>query len=141
MMTGNSRLSAWRQFREEYNPDNGIEGILQEFAKIKTLPRYIDYYTPNEWPNVFDIVYEGYICQSGLTLILTATMHELGFINSDNLHFEAISNFETGKDGLVLMQDDLYYNFLPGEAVDAKYVKENSAVFQKFIITSDKLYS
>ena len=140
-MTGERRLSAWRQYRDNFPADGKLEDVLEEFANTKTLSRYLDYYSPDSWPNVFDIVNEGYICQSGLTLIMVATLHNLGFINSETLHLEAISNFDTGKDGLVFTQGGMYYNFLPGELVTEQHVKDNSTTFQKFIITTDKLYS
>ena len=70
--TSQERLNAWRTVRrQEYLT---VDPLLEAFADIKPIPRYIDYYTPRDWPNVFDIVAEGYLCQSGITLILAATL-------------------------------------------------------------------
>lgn len=112
--TSSERLNAWRTVRQqEYKT---VEPLLEAFAPIKPIPRYIDYYTPRDWPNVFEIVSEGYFCQSGITLILAATLHNKGFISDEELYFEVISNHINGNEGLVLIHNNLAYNFLPGQS-------------------------
>ncbi len=50
--TSQERLNAWRTVRkQDYKT---VEPLLEAFADIKPIPRYIDYYTPRDWPNVFD---------------------------------------------------------------------------------------
>lgn len=140
-MNGESRLAAWRNFRTNYDISQGPEGILEAFADVKVTPRYIDYWTPKDWPNVFEIVKEGYICQSGLTLIITATLHHFNFINTPEIRLEAISNFETGTDGLILIQENLCYNFTPGQIIPLAHAHENCTRFVSHIITADKLFA
>lgn len=140
-MSSEDRLTAWRQFRTNYDISNGPEGILEAFADINPIPRYIDYYTPASWPNVFEIVSEGYLCQSGITLVMAATLHHFGFINTPKLRLEAISNYETGTDGLILIQDNLCYNFTPGQVVPLAYAHDNSMRFVAHIIAPDKLFA
>lgn len=134
------RLQAWRKFRRTVDQHTTELDIVQAFADVKVQSRYIDYYTPEDWPGVFDIVSNGYFCQTGLTLVLTATLHNLGFINSDKLSFIMVSNNITGCDGAVLVHDHKCYNFLPGEIVTEDFAKENSVQFSKAIITPDKLF-
>lgn len=134
------RLRAWRNFRKTF-PSTGTElDVVSAFADVKILSRYIDYYTPADWPGVFDIVSNGYFCQTGVTLVMTATLHNLGFINTNNLHFSMVSNNITGCDGAVLVHNNKCYNFLPGEIVPVEYAVENSVRFSKTIITPDKLF-
>ena len=104
--------------------------LLEDFASIEMLPRYLDYYTPKSWPNPFEIVNEGYLCQSGVTLVLLSTLINKGFISEDIIQLPVISNNITGTSGLVIYDRDLVYNFTPGEIVSWEYVQENATVFQ-----------
>ena len=133
------RLSAWRSVRQSSH--DKVEQVLEEFAPIKIVPRYIVYFTPRDWPNVFDIVKEGYFCQSGVTLIMTATLVHKGFISEDHLNFAVISNHINGNDGLVLIHQNSAYNFLPGKITTLKEVKENSTQFGSHTIAVNELFS
>ena len=140
--TNNSeeRLQAWRKFRKTFPEDGNETLVIKEFATVKVLSRYIDYYTPRNWPGVFDIVSHGYFCQTGLTLVMTATLHNLVFINTNNLQFLMVSNNITGCDGAVLVHDNKCYNFLPGEIVTKDYALQHSVQFFSTVITADKLF-
>lgn len=121
------RLRAWRKVRTA-NYKNVTE-LLEQFAEIKLVDRYLDYYTPRSWPNIFDIVAEGHICQTGLTLMLTGTLIYKEFISNSNIVLPVISNSLTGKVGAVLKINNDCYNFIPGKIVDYKFVEENSVNF------------
>lgn len=127
-LSGSERLSIWRNVRQKTH--NNILEVLEDFATIVPLPRYLDYYTPSSWPNPFEIVNEGYLCQSGVTLVLLSTLINKGFISEDTIQLPVISNNITGTSGLVIYDRDFVYNFTPGEIVSWEYVKENSTVFQ-----------
>ena len=127
-LSGSERLSIWRNVRQKTH--NNILEVLEDFSKIEPLPRYLDYYTPSSWPNPFEIVNEGYLCQSGVTLVLLSTLINKGFISKDTIQLPVISNNITGTSGLVIYDRESVYNFTPGEIVSWEYVKENSTVFQ-----------
>jgi len=131
------RLSVWRKLRQQ---DHTLEEILEQFAEIKLVSRYIDFYTSDSWPNVFDIVSNGYFCQSGVTLILAATLHNQNIIKSKQLRFDAISNHTTGTEGLVLIDNDQCYNFIRNKVVPLSEVEDNSLRYTSHIITIDKLF-
>ena len=137
--TSTERLNAWRTVRQqEYKT---VKPLLEAFAPIKPISRYIDYYTPRDWPNVFEIVSEGYFCQSGITLILAATLTNKGFISDEELYFEVISNHINGNDGLVLIHENLAYNFIPGQQVPMQEVIDNSTRFNSHKIKTSSLFS
>tara|TARA_X000000950_G_C13588417_1_gene526316 strand:+ start:158 stop:580 length:423 start_codon:yes stop_codon:yes gene_type:complete len=127
-LSGSERLNIWRNVRQK--PHNNISEVLEEFATIDPLPRYLDYYTPSSWPNPFEIVNEGYLCQSGVTLVLLSTLINKGFISEDTIQLPVISNNITGTSGLVIYDRDFVYNFTPGKIVSWDYVKENATIFQ-----------
>ena len=133
------RLRIRREIRQkEYN---NPEDLVKEFVDIKVRPRYIDYYTPSSWPNPFEIVSEEYLCFSGVTLILTATLINKNFITSDELLFPVISNNMSSDTGIVLLDNDRVYNFTPGKIVSWDFVKENATIFQTHkVAKKDILY-
>lgn len=134
--TSEDRLRIWREVRQKNFSTE--QEILNEFSEIKILSRYLDYYTPNSWPNPFEIVAEGYFCQSGITLLITATLINKGFITSSELCMPVISNNISGDDGLILVDKELVYNFLPGKIVSWDYVKDNSTIYQAHKIDKEK---
>jgi len=127
-LSGSERLNIWRNVRQK--PHNNITEVLEDFASIEMLPRYLDYYTPKSWPNPFEIVNEGYLCQSGVTLVLLSTLINKGFISEDTIQLPVISNNIIGTSGLVIYDRDFVYNFTPGKIVSWDYVKENATIFQ-----------
>lgn len=134
-----ARLAAWRSFRQTFPADGTAENVVEAFADVVRTTRYLDYYTPENWLDVFEIVKNGYFCQSGLTLVIASTMVHLNIIKSPVLHFDVVSNHITGADGLILRDNGLCYNFLPGKIVDENFAAANSTKFSEHIITPDKL--
>ena len=131
------RLKIWRDIRQkEYLSP---ETLIEEFTDIKILPRYLDYYTPSSWPTPFEIISEGYLCQTGVTILLTATLINKGFITSEELVFPVISNNITGDSGAVLLDESGVYNFTPGKIESWEFVKENSTIYQTHKLTKDRL--
>jgi hypothetical protein len=135
--TSEDRLRIWREVRQKNFSTE--EEILNEFSEIKILSRYLDYYTPSSWPTPFEIVSEGYLCCSGVTILITVILINKGFITSDQLLFPVISNNTTGDSGIVLLNNDNVYNFTPGKIESWEYVKDNSTIFQTHKLDKNKL--
>lgn len=102
-----TRLEQYRLLRT----DNLSEtDIVQKFGEIKVLPRYIDYWTPKEWPNPFEIIENGYFCTTGISILMYHVLGHLGFINPVNTNWKVISNNINGKDGAVFVHNNKIYN-------------------------------
>lgn len=136
--TAEDRLQSWRTVRRN---KYSLTDILEQFATIPVQPRYIDYYTPSSWPNVFEIVAEGMTCYSGISLVLAATLHYKGFISSNEITFLVISNNIDGTVGLVPCHDDSVYNFIPGKVATLEYVKENAVIYDRHTIDIQTIFS
>jgi len=137
--TPDDRLKVWRDLR--HTNFSSAEELIKQFQNIKILPRYLDYYTPSSWPNPFEIVSEGYFCKSGVTIILTATLINKGFITDEELEFLVISNNIDGTDGLVLAHKDKVYNFFADEVVTKQFALDNSVVFAKHKVSKKDLFA
>lgn len=138
--SGSDRLAEWRRLRHDSTLKTP-EQIVERFGKVTTRSRYLDYYTPSSWPNVFELVQEGMLDQTALTLVLVATLDNFGFINTEEVRIDVISNHITGSEGAVFVHEGKCYNFIPGEIVTEEYLKENSTCYDTFIITKDKLFT
>ena len=136
--TDSDRLAAWRKFRQTFPKDGTAEMVADAFKNVKLDARCLDYYTPENWLGVFEIVKFGCFCQSSLTLVITSTLLHLGLVKPSNLQFDVVSNHITGHTGLVFICDGLCYNFIPGKVVTAEYASENSTLFGQHIIALDK---
>ena len=139
LQTPEQRLSTWRDIRNKNH--SNIQEVLEDFSSIKLVSRYLDYYTPESWPNPFEIVNEGYFCQSGVSLVLASTLLYKGFLFEDRIIYPVISNNITGTSGLVILHDNLVYNFTPNKVESWDYVKENSTVFQIHNLEKNKIIS
>ena len=137
---GDHRLEIWRQFRHN-SAGLTVEQVVEQFGTIPVLPRYLDFYTPETWPTVFEIVQDGLFCYSGICLVTAATLWHLGLMNSAQLHFDVISNHVSGHTGLVLHHKGNCHNFLPGEIVSSRYATDNSTRYDSHVIATDKLFS
>ena len=137
--TPDERLNVWRDFR--HLSDLTVEKILVEFSNIKVCSRCMDFYTPDSWPTVFEIVREGYFCQSGITLVLTATLYNAGIITSDEITFYVISNHITGSTGLVLEFENQVYNAVPGKTISVDQLQNISTIYTRHTIAISKLFS
>jgi hypothetical protein len=139
LQTPEQRLSTWRDIRNKNH--SNIEEVLEDFSSIKLVSRYLDYYTPKSWPNPFEIVNQGYFCQSGVSLVLASTLVYKNFLFEDKIIYPVISNNITGNSGLVILHDNLVYNFTPNKVESWDFVKENSTVFQIHNLEKNKIIS
>jgi hypothetical protein len=139
IQTPEQRLSTWRDLRNKNH--SNIEEVLEDFSSIDVKSRYLDYYTPSSWPTPFEIVNEGYFCQSGITLVLASTLVYKGFLNNDEIIYPVISNNITGNSGLVILHNNLVYNFLPNKVDTWDFVQENATVFQIHNIQKEQIIS
>ena len=132
------RLNQWRELRQNAPSE---EAVLEAFSQVKIRQRYLDYWTPKDWPNAFEILEHGYFCSTGIAILLYQTLGNLKYLNPNETTWKVISNHVTGTEGAIFDVDGSYFNFTPGEIVSEKYVRDNSVTFHSSIITLDKLFA
>ena len=124
-----SRIIQWRKLRQSAETE---QDVLEQFAKIKILPRYLDYWTPKTWPNPFTIVEEGYFCATGIAILLYQTLGHLKFLNPAETQWKVISNHVTGNDGAVFIHSNKVYNLTPGHTNNLDDLVANSITLKDF---------
>ena len=131
------RLREWRELRHRQHDSRF--SVVQEFAQLKPQQRYIDYYTPSNWPNPFEIVRRGEFDVSGISLIIAATLVHKGFVNTDELEFDVISSHIDGATGLFFRHETEYFNFVPGEVNTLQFVRDNGTKFDTHCVSYEQL--
>jgi len=106
------RLNQWRELRHYATSE---EAVLEAFSQVKILPRYLDYWSPNDWPNAFEILEHGYFCATGIAILLYQTLGNLKYLNQYETSWKVISNHVTGNDGAVFIHAGKVYNLTPGQ--------------------------
>jgi len=137
--TSSDRLQGWRNIRNSHF--ECVEDLILEFPYAIHTERFVDFYTPDSWPGIFEIVSDGHFCQSGITLVMALTLHHAGFISGEELSFPVINNNTNGNTGLVLEHDGLVYNFKQGEATSVGEVTENSTLYTTHKVKIKQLFN
>lgn len=119
-------LRDWRKLRQSAS---SMQEILACFSVISPKTRFIDYYTPESWPNPFDIVQYQMYDVSGISLLIYYTAVNLNFIDHNLVTWHVISNHESGQEGLVFEYQHQVYNFQPYMSVTTQYAWENCTKF------------
>lgn len=119
-------LRDWRKLRQSAE---SMQEILCSFSHIQLKSRFIDYYTPESWPNPFDIVQHQMYDVSGIGLLVYHTGVNLNFIDHSDVTWHVISNHESGQEGLVFEYQNQVYNFRPHMPVSTQYAWENCTKF------------
>lgn len=131
------RQNVWRDLR--HRSDLTPELIVSTIGATQVQHRYLDFYTPDNWPSVFEIVHDGLFDLTGITLVITTTLAEAGFINSSEVTLDVISNHINGNTGALLHLDGLLYNIIPGEITPSNQVQDYYTRYDRHIIALDNL--
>jgi hypothetical protein len=71
------RLTLWKNLRIDIQ-DKNLETQLKEIAKFcSTIPfgtRTLDYYSPDNWPTPWEILFHGSFCTSSISLLMFYTL-------------------------------------------------------------------
>lgn len=119
-------LRDWRNLRQTAR---SMQEILHCFSQVPVKNRFIDYYTPENWPNPFDIIQDQMYDVSAISLLIYHTAVNLGFIDFNQVTWHVISNHDSGQEGLVFEHQDHVYNFQPHMVVSTEYAWKNSTRF------------
>lgn len=76
-LRGEERLSLWKNLREslaEKSLDQVLELVAEFFKLFPYATRAIDYYSPQDWPTPWEILYYGLFCTSSISLLMYYTL-------------------------------------------------------------------
>ena len=76
-MPPDERLDVWKDFRTSLltlDTDTQIQKIAKYFSRAPIGARSIDFYTPESWPNPWEIVYHNSFCVNSVSLLMYYTL-------------------------------------------------------------------
>jgi len=126
------RLRLWKTLREDIK-DLPVKEQLDQLAMFcRTIPfgsRTIDYYSPLEWPNPWEILFHGTFCTSSISVLMYYT---LILLQSDkNLELILV---EDG-DGIFLLpviDDHFVLNYELGQVSKYSDIKDDIKILQRY---------
>lgn len=113
-LSDHDRILAWREFRLsilELDTETKINKVSEFFSSVPISSRYIDYYTPESWPNPWEILHNRWSCSSSISLLIAHTLALTG-VTADICLAEY-----SGDIGLLPIVGDLVLNYELGKAV------------------------
>lgn len=83
------RLHLWKKLRNDISDRSLVEqmtGIAEFFADVPFGARTLDYYSPEEWPTPWEILFHGTFCKSSISLLMFYTFTLLYTDKTAELH-------------------------------------------------------
>lgn len=130
MTSNEERLRLWKKFRNDIKP-LPLETQLDEIAKFcQLMPighRSLDYYTPQEWPTPWEILFYGSFCTNSISLLM---FHTLTMVGRDPV----LNLIDDGGDVYLLPVIDYQYilNYELGKVSSYSALKDNFKILQSF---------
>ena len=75
--TPEERIEKWRNFRESLDglqEEELLNNVAEFFSAVHIGARSIDYYTPESWPNPWELLYHKLFCTSSISLLIYHTL-------------------------------------------------------------------
>lgn len=125
------RIAAWRQFRlsqQNLPLDEVVKNTVDFFSDIPIGSRTIDYYTPGEWPDPWEILHNQQYCENTVTLLMYYTIALVA--KPEKLNIWLIDDTES-RFIVPVLNESVILNYFPRELIN---LKEHSriAVVEKF---------
>lgn len=76
-VSNEERLRLWKKLRDDIKDqsiDHKLDAIADFYASMPYGARSIDYYSPEDWPTPWEILYYGSFCTSSISLLIFYTI-------------------------------------------------------------------
>lgn len=86
--SSDERLCFWKKLRKDIEGKSLDEQLVKIAQFCSTIPRgsrSIDYYTPDNWPNPWEIFYYNSFCKNSISLVI---FYVLSMMYKDNINIE-----------------------------------------------------
>jgi hypothetical protein len=70
------RLAMWKKLRKDIDGlplNEKLETVAKFFSVMPFGSRTLDYYTPENWPTPWEIIFHGHLCKSSISLLIFHT--------------------------------------------------------------------
>ena len=126
------RLRLWKTLREDIK-DLTLKEQLEHLATFcRTIPfgsRTIDYYSPLEWPNPWEILFHGTFCTSSISILMYYT---LLLLPSDKKLELMLVEDDSGIFLLPIINNHFVLNYELGQVSTYSEIQKNIKVLQRY---------
>lgn len=126
------RLHLWKVLREDIK-DLPVKEQLEHLATFcRTIPfgsRTIDYYSPLEWPNPWEILFHGLFCTSSISVLMYYTLVLLPTVKKVEL---ILVEDDDGIFLLPIIDDHFVLNYELGQVSMYSEIKNDITVLQRY---------
>lgn len=128
------RLVEWRKFRKwltELSLEDQLDTVASWWSKSPITSRVIDPYTPETWPNVWELVHSGKFCKSGISIGIEQTLLLSNKENESKIELWLID--DNGQDIylIVVVNQEYVLNYNHNQVDQLKSLK-NYKIISKF---------
>lgn len=126
------KLRLWKKLREDIanlNLEGQLNSVAEFFFKVPYGARTLDYYSPQDWPTPWEILFHGSFCTSSISLLMYHTLVMATGI--DDVELFLIED----DDGVYLMpviDNQFVLNYELGKVNRYSDVKDSFKVLQKY---------
>ena len=132
------RVDAWRTFRETLKDTDSLAILNNTAAFWADAPlgaRSLDFYTPQDWPDPWEILHNGSFCQNSITLLIYYTLS----LSDADLDLKIVLVDDTNDRYLILQVDGTYIlNYELGITCKWKECQDNLKVIDIYDETDIK---
>ena len=126
------RLHLWKKLRDDIK-DHTLTQQLEEIAKFcSQMPfgsRTLDYYSPEDWPTPWEILFHGSFCTSSISLLMFYTLELLNTQLQIELH---LVEDDDGIFLLPIVDNQFVLNFELGAVNNYVDIQDDITVLQKY---------
>ena len=126
------RLHLWKKLRDdikELSLINQVDEIAKFCSKMPFGSRTLDYYSPEDWPTPWEILFHGSFCTSSISLLMFYTLELLHTLPKVELY---LVEDDDGIYLLPIIDDQFVLNFELGAVNNYSEIQDEFKVLQKY---------
>lgn len=128
------RLRLWKKLRDdlkELNLEDQLEKIVRFCKSIPFGARTLDYYSSEDWPTPWEILFHGSFCISSISLLIYHTLTMLDNSPQHNIELWLVKDND-GDYLLPVINNQFILNYEPGVVSKHSEICDYFIVMQKF---------
>jgi len=126
------RLHLWKKLRDDIQGhplDTQLDEIAKFCSKMPFGSRTLDYYSPEDWPTPWEILFHGSFCTSSISLLMFYTLELLHTLPKVELY---LVEDDDGIYLLPIIDDQFVLNFELGAVNNYSEIQDEFKVLQKY---------
>ena len=128
------RFSEWRKFRKSLTgtTKDQITRVVNFWSKAPIGSRYIDYYTPTEWPTPWEILHDSLFCKNTIAVMMYYTLLYSDYYDEEDLEILLINDKLCQDIFLIVLVDDFVLNYNHNQLNTYTEIQNNIEIIERY---------